>query len=202
MCSRYHVDNKTIAEIQKIVSIVEQSALTCSGDICPSDSAPVIDNSASGLRLRTMKWGFPKAEGKGLLINARAETADQKPAFRESLTHRRCVVPVSRFYEWDKVKRKTTFSRPDSRLLCFAGVYRVDDSGPRFVILTTEANESVLPVHERMPLIIDREQATEWIYDARKIQTILRQKMPSMIRELEQKTQRASELYLFPDFVG
>jgi putative SOS response-associated peptidase YedK len=200
MCSRYHVDNKTIAEIQKIVSIVEKGALTCSGEIHPSDNAPVIDNSTAGLRLRTMTWGFTKADGKGLLINARAETADQKPAFRESLTHRRCVIPASRFYEWDKAKRKASFSRLDSPLLCLAGLYRVDKDGPRFVILTTEANESVLPVHDRMPLIIGREQIPEWIYDDSQTQTILRQKMSPMMRQLEQKTQRASELYLFPDF--
>ena len=202
MCSQYHVDDETIAEIQKIASIVEQCTLTCSGDIHPSDAAPVIDGSAQGLRLGTMKWGFTKADGKGVLINARAETAAQKLTFRECLLHRRCVIPASRFYEWDKAKRKTSFSRSDPPLLCLAGLYRVDHDGLRFVILTTEANESVLPVHERMPLVIEREQIPEWISDDDRTQAILRQKMPSMVRGLEQKTQRTSELYLFPDFAG
>ena len=148
----------------------------------------------------TMKWGFLRSDGKGLLLNARAETAAQKPTFRESLLNRRCVIPASRFYEWDKAKRKAAFSRSDSRLLCFAGFYRVEEGDLRFIILTTGANESVLPVHERMPVIIDREQIPEWISDGRKTQPILRQKMPSMVRQIEQKTQRASELYLFPDF--
>lgn len=200
MCSQYNVDDETIAEIQKIASIVEQCTLTCFGDIHPSDAAPVIDGSTQGLRLGTMKWGFSKSDGKGLIINARAEAAAQKPTFRESLLHRRCVIPASRFYEWDKAKRKTSFSRPDSPFLCLAGLYRVDNGGPRFVVLTTEANESVLPVHDRMPLIIGREQIPEWIYDDSQTQTILRQKMSPMVRQLEQKTQRASELYLFPDF--
>ena len=202
MCSRYHVDDEAIAAIQKAVSVVEQSTLTCSGDIHPSDSAPVVDGSSPGLRLGNMRWGFHKSDGKGLLINARAETAAQKPAFRESLLHRRCVIPASRFYEWDKTKRKTAFSHPTSRLLCFAGLYRIGEDGPRFVILTTGANDSVRPVHERMPLIIGREQIPEWIFDGRQTQMILRQKMPPMARELEQKAQRASELYLFPDFMG
>ena len=202
MCSRYHVDGETIAEIRKTVNVVEQDALECSGDVHPSDAAPVIDGSVPGLHLGTMKWGFSKSDGKGLLINARAETAAQKPTFRESLLHRRCVIPASRFYEWDRAKRKSLFSRPDSRPLCFAGLYRVDGSGSRFVILTTEANESILPVHDRMPLIIDREQIPKWIYDNRQFQTILRQKMPPMASQPEQKAQRPSELYLFQDFDG
>ena len=202
MCSQYHVNNEVMAELKGTVSVVEPDALSCSGDIRPSDAAPVIDGAAPGLRLGIMRWGFHKSDGKGFLINARAETAAQKSTFRESLLNRRCVIPASRFYEWDKAKRKTAFSRPDSPLLCFAGFYRVDDGGPRFVILTTEANESVLPVHERMPLVLNREQIAEWVYDGRKTQTILRQKMPPMVRQTEQKTQNSSELYLFPEFEG
>ena len=202
MCSRYHVDDETIAEIQGMAGIVDHGVLSCSGDIHPSDNAPVIDGSTPGLHLGTMKWGFLKSDGKGLLINARAETAAQKPIFREHLSHRRCAIPASSFYEWDRTKHKAAFSRPDSRLLCFAGVYRVDGSCPRFVILTTEANESILPVHNRMPLIIGRDQIGDWIYDSRQTRTLLRQKIPPMVRQLEQRTDRASELYLFPDFMG
>lgn len=106
------------------------------------------------------------------------------------------------FYEWDKAKRKAAFSRSDSSLLCFAGVYRVDDEGHRFVILTTEANESVLPVHERMPLVLDQEQIADWIDDDRQTQAILRQKMPAMARRIEPRARKSSELYLFPDFEG
>ncbi len=202
MCSQYHVNNEILAELEGKVSVAEQDALFCSGDIRPSDAAPVIDGTAPGLRLGLMRWGFPKSDGRGLLINARAETVTQKPTFRESLRHRRCVIPASRFYEWDKAKHKAVFSRPDSPFLCFAGVYHVENSGPRFVILTTEANEYVLPVHGRMPLILNSEQIADWICDSGKTQTILRQKMPAVVRQTEQRAQRSSELYLFPDFEG
>ena len=201
MCSRYHVDDGMFDEIRETVSVIERNALTCLGDIRPSDNAPVIDGATLELRLGIMRWGFPKSDGKGLLINARSETAAQKPAFREGLLNRRCVIPASQFYEWDRTKRRVVFSCPDSPLLCFAGLYRVKSDGPRFVILTTEANESVLPVHSRMPLLIERHQITGWIYDSRQAQSILRQKMPVINRKFVSEKSQNPQLYLFPDVI-
>ena len=105
---------------------------------------------------RQMQWGFPGFQGKGLLINARAEAILDKKTFRESVLHRRCVIPARHFYEWSKNKEKYTFQSPkQDDTLFMAGCYQIYNGQNRFVILTTQANASVAPVHERMPLLLE-----------------------------------------------
>lgn len=171
-----------LGKVQETVDLVECN-LT-SRDIRPSDNAPVIDGQEAKLRLTTMAWGFPKFDGKGLLINARAETVTEKPTFRDSVLHRRCAIPASQFYEWDRVKNKATFFDAASPVLYFAGFYRVDSSGARFVILTTAANTSVLPVHDRMPLMIGRSQISAWIFDTLRVREILQQRPTLELQQL------------------
>ena len=99
------------------------------------------------------------------MINARAESALEKRSFRESVLHRRCVIPARGFYEWNKEKEKFTFERPDRDVLFMAGCFCPFDGQDRFVILTTAANPSVSPVHSRMPLILERDELTAWVRD-------------------------------------
>ena len=105
-----------------------------------------------------MVWGFPRFDGRGLLINARAETAAERRTFRECVLHRRCVIPAKGFWEWNKSKEKFSFERQDSQVMFMAGCYDCFDGQDRFVILTTEANPSVKPVNDRMPLILERNE--------------------------------------------
>mgnify|MGYP002464882070 CR=1 FL=1 len=118
------------------------------------------------LEAEQMVWGFPRFDGRGLLINARAETAAERRAFRECVLHRRCVIPAKGFWEWNKSKEKFSFERQDSQVMFMAGCYDCFDGQDRFVILTTEANPSVKPVHDRMPLILRRDQIRPWLTDA------------------------------------
>ena len=85
--------------------------------------------------------------------------------FRESFLHRRCVVPAAGFYEWNRAGEKAVFEPENKETLYFAGVYRMEKGVPRFVILTTQANESMVKIHDRMPLIIKEEQIEEWRRD-------------------------------------
>ena len=112
-----------------------------------------------------MAWGFPRFDGKGLLINARAESAMERKTFRNSVQHRRCIIPAKGFYEWDKSKEKFSYERKDAPILYMAGCYNWYKDEERFVILTTEANSSVAPVHNRMPLILEQEELEEWVLD-------------------------------------
>lgn len=93
---------------------------------------------------RQMQWGFPRFQGKGLLINARVEAILDKKTFRDSVLHRRCVIPAHHFYEWCKNKEKYTFQSPKQDATLFmAGCYQIYNGQNRFVILTTQANASV-----------------------------------------------------------
>lgn len=127
-----------------------------------------------------MAWGFPRFDGKGLLINARAESAMERKTFRNSVQHRRCIIPAKSFYEWDKSKEKFSFERYDSPVLFMAGCYNQYDQD-RFVILTTDANPTVSPVHERMPLILEPDELESWVLDDRATEFILH-KTPVMLK--------------------
>lgn len=166
MCGRFFVDEKMISEIEKIVSHIDREAIgQLSGDVHPSEMACVLTGRRSALNAENMCWGFPGYQGKGLLINARAETVLEKRTFRESVLHRRCVIPAEKFYEWDREKNKVTFFREDAPVMYLAGFYNCFQGQDCFIIITTAANRSVEKVHERMPLILEKQELEDWIYD-------------------------------------
>ncbi|MGI6736380.1 MAG: SOS response-associated peptidase [Anaerovoracaceae bacterium] len=124
-----------------------------------------------------------RSAAEKLVINARAETAASRPMFRESLRQRRCIVPASRFYEWDAAKNKVTFWLPENPVLFLAGLYRAG----RFVILTTEANDSVRPVHDRMPLHIPPHSLNDWLRSAEAADSLLRRPQPQLRHAQEEE---------------
>ena len=167
MCRRYYVDEETAGEIQRLVRTLDRKLrLGNAGDIVPSQCADVLRGKDGGsLTDEKMFWGFPRFEGKGLLINARAESALERKTFRESVRHRRCVIPAKGFYEWNRDKEKFSYERADAPVLFMAGCYDRYQDQDRFVILTTAANPSVSPVHDRMPLILEPEELKDWVLD-------------------------------------
>ncbi len=104
--------------------------------------------------------------------------------FRESTLHRRIVVPAAWFYEWNQRKEKNIFSSKEQPAIFMAGIYNYDQEEERFVILTTAANESMKPVHDRMPLILEKEEILPWIFNDKKAEQMLH-KIPCL---LERKT--------------
>ena len=118
------------------------------------------------IRAERMAWGFPRFDGKGLIINARAESVRERPAFRDSVEQRRCVIFARGFYEWNRSREKFTYEREDAPVLFMAGCFSRWEDGGHFVIITTAANSSVALVHDRMPLILEPEEVKQWIQDA------------------------------------
>jgi putative SOS response-associated peptidase YedK len=137
-------------------------------NIAPGQTAPAIVAEAEGPVLRPMRWGFsPRRDGGRPLINARSETARERPAFREALARRRCLVPADGFYEWtagDGCKRPVRFTLPGGGLFAMAGLWAAGPGGVlEYVILTTAASRDVAPVHHRMPVLLPREAESAWI---------------------------------------
>ena len=118
------------------------------------------------IRAERMAWGFPRFDGKGLIINARAESVRERPAFRDSVEQRRCVIFARGFYEWNRSREKFSYEREDAPVLFMAGCFSRWEDGGHFVIITTAANSSVALVHDRMPLILEPEEVKQWIQDA------------------------------------
>lgn len=178
MCGRYFIDSGMYRELGEWLHL--EAVLQRKGDIHPSEQAPVIIGGAKTPVLAQMAWGLPRYSGKGLVINARAETVWEKTAFKKGIQDGRCVIPASRFYEWDRAKNKAVFKSRTRSALYMAGFHQMTELGERFVIITTRANDSVKTVHHRMPLLLSREEVGDWIYDSRYAGQAL-DKVPEML---------------------
>lgn len=147
------------------------------GEIFPSQNAPIL--APAGLMVA--QWGFA---GKGRpLINARSETVREKPAFAASFRLRRCAVPCTGFFEWAADKTKYRFRLPDCDGAYLGGIFREGDTLPRFVILTAEANDSVRPVHARMPVVLPAAAVGDWLADEAAADAYMRLPMPPLLCE-------------------
>ncbi|MEL7214067.1 MAG: SOS response-associated peptidase [Pseudomonadota bacterium] len=141
-------------------------------NICPTDPVAVV---VAGRKLVSMRWGFIpswyKTPSDGpLLINARAETIAEKPAFREACRTRRCLIPATGFYEWTKDSegnRLPWYIAPMDGPLTFAGVWQVwEREGTRHVtcaIVTTGANKAMSAIHHRMPVTLSPHEWALWL---------------------------------------
>lgn len=187
MCGRYYIDDGMEQEIEKLLRRMDEHFCTGvtgeklrTGDYCPSQRAFVV-----GKRSEYMSWGIKSFDGKTNLFNARAESVLTKPAFRESVQNRRIVIPASGFYEWNANKEKNRFLRKDKKPLLFAGCFQQRASGCEFTIITTKANASMRPVHDRMPLILEENELLPWIFDDKATQELLQKTPVSLNRECE-----------------
>ncbi len=186
MCCRYLFDDTTLRELWETVNYVDNKLKWTAGDVYPSDHAIVITGQKEELKAERMKWGISNSSNpKQLIINARAETALSKPTFATATEHRRCIIPATHFYEWDKEKNKVTFSMESGETLFMAGIYLPYIDGNNFVVLTTGANESMKPVHDRMPLIFPKNELESWIFDDEKVGWFLKRQSPILHRYQE-----------------
>ncbi len=195
MCGRYYVDDDTAREIEKIVQNVEKSLKKepVRGEIRPSAMAPVVYQQEHYLTAGKMSWGFPRYQKNGLLINARAETITERPTFRDSALHRRCVIPANHYYEWNTDREKVSFWRKDAPLLYMAGIYQLFQGQARFVVITTGANDSVRHVHDRMPLILESDELERWVTDDQAVDFILN-KIPVRLEHQQEYRQMTLDL--------
>ena len=181
MCGRYFFGDRTAYEIEREFGFETGSVVMEEGDVVPSASPIVLSGKRAGagadINISKMFWGLT-GKDKKLIINARAESALDKPMFAGSVENRRCVMPAAGFYEWDRDKNKVTFYRKDRSPIYLAGFYQLSENKDSFVILTTAANESMIKVHDRMPLMIDRTQVRDWLNDAAAAKEMLNKEMP------------------------
>ena len=178
MCGQFTIDTEDSDSIYRIVMDARQmypDTYIQTGVIRPSNTVPVIAAVNNKIAPMPMLWGFPKWTGKGLVINAKSETAAEKPMFRKSMETMRCVIPSTGFFEWthDEQKIKYRFRLPNESLLYMAGIYEVVDGLPHFVVLTTVANASMQEVHDRMPVVLKPELANGWIKDGTRVDLII-----------------------------
>ncbi len=179
MCGRYYYDAKTTDDIENELGLEPGLIDMETGDVVPGSSPIVITGKRNSDKLQVshMKWGFA-GKDSSLIINARVESVLDKPMFAESVRHRRCIMPATLFYEWDRDRNKNSFYNKDRSTIYLAGFYDLRDNVDSFVILTTAANDSMIRVHDRMPLMIGREDVGRWLGGGEEFAGMLKMEMP------------------------
>ena len=179
MCGRFSLTDigSIFSRFGVIISKDINKKITPHYNIAPTQKIPVIyKDKTQENRIEFMKWGLvpfwakdPKIGHK--MINARAETLTQKPSFKHLLKSKRCLVPSSGFYEWKRVdKRKVPYyiGIKNSKIFSFAGLYdnwkdSVGNELKTFTIITTNSNNTLKPIHNRMPVILEQEFEEDWL---------------------------------------
>ena len=167
MCGRYWIeqDDDQLMEIIAEMQRLDVQAKT-EGEIFPGDRVPVLCRSRAGrVRPFAMEWGYRLDDGKRI-INARSETAAGKPMFREGMAQRRCLLPMSAYFEWEKRedgKQKYRIAPEEKGLHYLAGIYRFEGTNPVCTVLTTAAAQDISFIHHRMPVILAKGEEENWL---------------------------------------
>jgi len=177
MCGRFTLfDNKDIIENEFEVEIEQPDLFSSSYNIAPTQNSLVIYTSEDKRICTTMRWGLVPFWSKDIkigykMINARAETVDEKTSFKRPLKDKRCLVLTNGFYEWKKTDNKTKmpyFIRlKNKKPFAFAGLWenwnKEGNDLNTFTIITTSANELMEYIHDRMPVILNKEGRYKWL---------------------------------------
>jgi putative SOS response-associated peptidase YedK len=181
MCGRFTLYESAAAIVERFMAEAFAGDLPLRYNIAPTDTTPIVSNRKGHRTLELCRWGLVPswADDPSIgsrMINARAESLAEKPAFRDALTARRCIVPANGFYEWKlgEKKLKSSLKQPvyirpiDSTLFGLAGLYEVwkQPDGEwlkTFTIVTVPANETLNEYHFRMPAILTRDDAELWL---------------------------------------
>jgi putative SOS response-associated peptidase YedK len=178
MCGRY-----TLAEsprkLAKRFDVPETPDLPFDGqryNIAPTQQVPIVRQKENAREIVLAKWGLIPSWAKDMkignqLINARADTVATKPSFRSAFKSRRCLIPADGFYEWQKTddgKQPVYIRMKDKEPFAFAGLWewwRPEEGEPvqSCAIITTDANELMAPIHNRMPVILSPEDYATWL---------------------------------------
>lgn len=193
MCTRFYADSRSLSyfiEKAQQLPLAEEMMkklsknMSMSGEIRPTDTAAVLaPNKQGNMAVFPMVWGFTHEATSKPIINCRIETADQKELWKDSWFRRRCIIPATWYYEWGippsevgfrnaneqrSIKKEKYVIQPEgTKITYLAGLYRFEEHQgmqvPVFAVLTRESVAPVRTIHDRMPLILGKENLQEWI---------------------------------------
>lgn len=176
MCGRF-AQITPVGDLVNIFEVTDSLPLQPRYNIAPTQDVAVVRAAGHQRQLALLRWGLVPRWAKDLSIgsktfNARSETVHEKPSFKAAFKSRRCLVPASGFYEWDKLgssRQPYYVSRSDGRPLALAGLWEawVDRLSGELLesctILTTSANQTVGRIHDRMPVILEQDDCGLWL---------------------------------------
>ena len=190
MCGRYYIESDIPDEkLTAIVNMMEKNypGGYKIGEIFPSDKAPALIESNGRIIAVPAVFGLPGFQDGRLLINARSETASEKRTFSESVRTKRMILPATGFFEWshhDSEKTKYLFTIDSHHVIYLCGVYKIVEGEYRFAILTRQANESMIDIHDRMPIIAAELEVRSYLSDYESAMRIISEEAPELSRTL------------------
>lgn len=175
VCGRYYIAEDDLSdELSRMIDELNRKktpeGLKTSGEIFPSDIVPVLANSRKqDVQPFAMRWGYAFPNGRPI-INVRSETAAQKPMFRDGMRQRRCVIPASHYFEWERrgaARTKYAIRPAHADTLYLAGIYHLENHDgvivPAFTILTRDATPGIAFIHPRMPVLLPPDATADWL---------------------------------------
>lgn len=184
MCGRYSLATDSVDDLVARLGFdaFSETGLTLQPryNIAPGQRAVVVRWQDGRALIVEGEWGFARPKG-GIAVNARSERASQVSLFRNAMREGRCLVPADGFFEWrqeGKIKQPYWFSREDGGLLLMAGLWEDD----RFVVMTTDSDETVREIHDRMPVIVPAQGAFEWLTEGKRHEGVELQRRPVSTR--------------------
>ena len=170
MCGRYWIEPESDEELLRMIDNLQrldsELRVQTEGEIFPGDGVPALCLSRAGsVRPFAMAWGYRMSDGRRI-INARSETAAEKPMFRDGMLRRRCLLPMSAYFEWERrdgKKIKYRIAPEAGGLHYLAGLYRLEDGFPECAVLTVPAAPEIAFIHDRMPVILPPEARESWL---------------------------------------
>jgi putative SOS response-associated peptidase YedK len=199
MCGRYTI---TITEDELIARYMIEEPTnryhTPRYNVTPTNRVPVILNDEGALKLDAFRWGLVPFWAKDLkigysMINARADTVTVKPAFKNAFKQRRCLIPADGFYEWKKIgsdKQPYRILMKDERIFSMAGLWETWNSpeGEKIyscTIITTDPNDLMVDIHDRMPMILSIEDEKKWLDKEQSVEDLKAMLQPFPAEEMK-----------------
>jgi putative SOS response-associated peptidase YedK len=163
MCGRF-TSTASPEELMRLFGVTVMDNLRPRWNVAPSQPALVIAQTGLQPEARSVPWGLPPSgEGRSFLINARMETAAEKPTFRDAFMHRRCLVVASGWYEWSAPKMPWHVQLSDGGVMAFGGLLLRRGNEDRFVVMTSAANGELATIHHRQPLVLPPDRWQGWL---------------------------------------
>jgi putative SOS response-associated peptidase YedK len=186
MCGRFVVAFSAELLMEEMADALDSANMTFATEVddklfsanyntAPTHIVPILRHEESVVVVDPMQWGLVPSWTKdpnvgSKMINARSETITEKPSFRQSVPGRRCIIPMSGFYEWDRTdpKRKVPYfvTREDGHLMLVAGIWTPSpalEGRHTFSLITRESVDDLSHIHSRSPVELDADDALEWM---------------------------------------
>jgi len=187
MCCRCYVEYLKDEELRMLYNLLnDKEDLKTSGEMFPTDNMMVVSKKKDNtIGVFKMKWGYEISNSKTRIFNARVETIKNKDIFIDGIKYRRCVIPVINYYEWHKNTKERFNIRNDSNVTYLLGIYRFENNMPVFTVITKEATGKMKNIHDRMPLIVDKEEIRKWIGNNSAVDEVINKTKNDLIARVE-----------------